>query len=153
MDYFERCSYLNFNPVLFTRQFQNRIGAFFQTIVLNDPLGRVKYCAIRMEFQVRGSQHIDSFLRISNASVLAKENNQEYTTFANGIIKANVPDINNNEELFKLVRTYQGHSHSTSCRKYNNNCRYNLSRLMECQMKKIKFYREVKPHLAMFNST
>ena len=32
MAYFERCSYLNFNPVLSTRQFQYRVEAFFQTI-------------------------------------------------------------------------------------------------------------------------
>ena len=40
MDYFERCS-LNFNSVLFASQFQYRVEAFFLTIVLNGPLGRV----------------------------------------------------------------------------------------------------------------
>ena len=40
MDYFERCS-LNFNSVLLASQFQYRVEAFFLTIVLNGPLGRV----------------------------------------------------------------------------------------------------------------
>ena len=35
IDYFERCSYLNFNAALLARQFQYRVEAFFQTIVLN----------------------------------------------------------------------------------------------------------------------
>ena len=43
MDYFQCCSYLNFNPVLLACQFQYRVEAFFQTTVLNGPLGRVKY--------------------------------------------------------------------------------------------------------------
>ena len=74
MDHFERCSYLNFNPALLARQFQYRVETFFQTIVSNGPLGRVKYYAIRVEFQVRGSPHIHSFLWILNAPVLNKDN-------------------------------------------------------------------------------
>ena len=60
MNYFEGLSYLNFNLVLITRQFQYIIEAFFKTIVLNGPLGRVKYYAIRVEFQVCGSPYIPS---------------------------------------------------------------------------------------------
>ena len=40
---------------------------------------------------------------------LSKDNIQEYITFVGGIIKANVRDINKNEELFNLVTTYQIH--------------------------------------------
>ena len=123
---FERCSYLNFNPVLLVRQFQYRVQAFFQATVLNSPLDRVKYYGIRAEFQVRGSPHIRSFLWILNAPVLSKDNIQEYITFVDGIIKANVPDISKNEELFNLETAYQVHSHSKSCRECNNNCRCNF---------------------------
>ena len=38
MDYFQHCSYLNFNPVLLACQFQNIVEAFLQTTVLNGPL-------------------------------------------------------------------------------------------------------------------
>ena len=48
IDYFERCNYLNFNPVLLALQFQYRVKAFLQTIALNGPLSRVKYYAIRV---------------------------------------------------------------------------------------------------------
>lgn len=46
MDYFERRIYLNFDPVLPVHQLQYRIEAFFQTIVLNGSLGRIKYFAL-----------------------------------------------------------------------------------------------------------
>ena len=61
MDFFERCTYLNMNPVLPARHFQYRVEVFFKVIVLNGPLGKVKYYAIRVEFQVRGSPDIHSF--------------------------------------------------------------------------------------------
>ena len=68
--------------------------------------------AIRVEFQVRGSPHIHSFLWVLNAPNLTKDNIDEYVRFVDAIIKAYVPDINENPELHKLVTTYQIHSHS-----------------------------------------
>ena len=52
MTYFERCNYLNSNPVLLARHFQYRVEVF-KEIIVNGPLGKVKYYAIRVEFQVR----------------------------------------------------------------------------------------------------
>ena len=41
------------------------------------------------------------------------------------IVKAQLPDIEKESELYELVRIYQIHSHSKSCRKYKNiDCRY-----------------------------
>ena len=51
MDFFERCKYLNLNPVLLARHFQYRVEVFFKVIIADGPLGRVKYHAIRVEFQ------------------------------------------------------------------------------------------------------
>ena len=62
MDFFDRFSFLNLNPVLLARHFQYRVEVFFQVIVLNGQLGKVKYHAIRAEFQVCDSPHIHSFL-------------------------------------------------------------------------------------------
>ena len=58
MTYFERCNYLNSNPVLLARHFKYRVEVFFKEIIVNGTLGKVKYYAIRVEFQVRGSPHI-----------------------------------------------------------------------------------------------
>ena len=40
MSYFERCSFLNLNPVLLARHFQYRVEVFFKEIVLNGPIMR-----------------------------------------------------------------------------------------------------------------
>ena len=72
LNYFERCSYLNQNPVLLARHFQYRVETFFKEIILDSPLGKVTYYATRVEFQVRGSLHIHSFLWVLNAPVLGK---------------------------------------------------------------------------------
>ena len=79
MDFFERCTYLNMNPVLLARHFQYRVELFFKVIVINGPLGKVKCHAARVEFQVRGSPYIHSFLWIINAPILSKDNAVEYT--------------------------------------------------------------------------
>ena len=64
---------------------------------------------------------------IVNAPILSKDNVPEYTQFIDGVVKAFVPDIHENPELFDLVATYQGHSHSKSCRKYKNEkCQYHF---------------------------
>ena len=54
MTYQERC---NKNPVLVARHFQYRVEIFFKVIVLDGPLGKTSYYAIRVEFQVR----VDTF--------------------------------------------------------------------------------------------
>ena len=78
MTYQERCNTLNKNPVLVARHFQYKIEIFFKVIVLDGPLGKTSYYAIRVEFQVRGSPHIHSFMWIINAPKLSKETKDEY---------------------------------------------------------------------------
>ena len=43
---------------------------FFRIDVLNGPLGKTQYYAIRVEFQVRGSPNIHSFIWILNTPKL-----------------------------------------------------------------------------------
>ena len=73
MTYQERCNTLNKNPVLVARHFQYRVEIFFKVIVLDGPLNKTSYYAIRVEFQVRDSLHIHSFIWILNAPKLSKE--------------------------------------------------------------------------------
>ena len=63
----ERCDILNKNPVLVARHFQYRVKIFFKVIVLDGLRGKTQYYAIRVEFQVRGSPHIHSFIWVLNA--------------------------------------------------------------------------------------
>ena len=50
MDYFQGCQILNSNLVLLARHFQYRVEVLFTEIIINGPLGKVKYHAIRVEF-------------------------------------------------------------------------------------------------------
>ena len=129
MDYFQRCEILNSNPVLLARHFQYRVEVFFTQIIINGPLGKVKYHAIRVEFQFRGSPHIHSFLWVIDAPLLTKETKNEYLNYIDHIIKVELPDKDIEPELYEMVKTYQIHSHSKSCRKYKNiDCRYSFGR-------------------------
>ena len=94
MDFFDRCRYLNLNPVVLARYFQYRFEIFFKVIVVYGPLDKVKYHAIRVEFQVRGSPHIYSFLWVPDAPILTKGSVDDYRQSINSIVKAFVPDIN-----------------------------------------------------------
>ena len=91
IDYFQRCEILNSNPVLLARHFQYRV--VFKEISIDGPFGKVKYFAIRVEFQFDGSPHIHSFLWVINAPVLTKDTKDEYLTYIDNIVKAQLPDI------------------------------------------------------------
>ena len=127
MNYMERTTILQSNPVLLARHFQYRVENFFKYIVSHGTLGKVIHYAIRVEFQVRGSPHIHSLLWVENAPRLEEETKDEYTEFVDNAIKCEIP--NNDNNLSQLVKTYQTHHHSKSCRKYKNiECRYSFGK-------------------------
>ena len=51
-------------------------------------MGKTKYYAIRVEFQVRGSPHVHCFLWLANAPVLTSNNKEEYVAFVDQIVHA-----------------------------------------------------------------
>ena len=88
LSYHERCDTLNKNPVLVARHFQYRIEMFFKVFILDGPLGKTQYYPIRVEFQVRGSQHIHSFIWIFNAPKLTKFNIDEYAKWVDSKVRS-----------------------------------------------------------------
>ena len=129
LSYEERCKYLNTNPVLVARHFQYRVQVFFKEILLDGPLGKTEFYVYRVEFQVRGSPHIHSFLWIKNAPTLTSETEQQYINFVESTVSAKLPDPSEQPDLYNFVKTYQIHTHSRTCWKYNKNkCRFHYGR-------------------------
>ena len=108
---------LNSNPVLVARHLQHRVEVFFKEIIIDVPLGKTKYYAIRVEFQARGSPHVHCFLWAIDAPLLNSDNMEEYVAFVDQIVHVYLPDRNENPELHELVKLYQLHRHSKTCRK------------------------------------
>ena len=120
---------LNNNPVIVGRHFQYRVEVFFKLIVIDRPLGKSKYYTIRVESQVRGSPHIYSFISIIGAPKLSMENIDEYIEWVDAISSTDLPDPTFDTALYELVKNYQVHHHSKSCKKYKNDkCRFHFGR-------------------------
>ena len=131
ISYFRKCEILNQNPVLTARHFQFRVETFFKEIILHkkSPLGVVINYVIKVEFQMRGSPHVHCFIWVKDPSLLTKETKDEYISYVDTIVRADVPDKISKPELFRLVNLYQTHSNSRSCRKYKNiSCRFHYGR-------------------------
>ena len=113
----DKCNLLNNKPVLADRHFQYKVEVFFEEIIIDGPLGKTKYYAIRIEFQEWGIPHVHSFIWIFNAPNI--QNEAAYIKFIEQTINGQLPDSVNDPELFELVKTYQVHTHFRTCWKYN----------------------------------
>ena len=96
---------------------------FFKELILDGPLGKTKYYALHIEFKERGNSHVHFFIWILDAPKIEKE--FVYLAFVGNSISASLPDLQNEPEMFMLVKTFQIHSHSRTCWKYKKNkCRF-----------------------------
>ena len=129
LSYTERCSMLNLNPVIVAKHFQHRVETFFTEILLSqlNPIGKIIYYALRIEFQMRGSPHLHALIWTSDCPKLDSDNKEAYINFIDNHVQAHLPDQHTEPELYQLVKMYQKHSHSKTCRKYKNaSCRFNF---------------------------
>ena len=129
LSYNERCSMLNFNPVLAAKHFQYRVETFFTEVLLSNanPIGKIVYYALRIEFQMRGSPHLHALIWTSDCPKLTSETKEDYVDYIDQRVHAHLPNEDQDRELHELVKTYQKHSHSKTCRKYKNiKCRFNF---------------------------
>ena len=129
MTYDEKCKMLNSNPVVVAKHFQYRLECLFRDVLLGsgDPVGKLLYHAIRIEFQFRGSPHGHCFVWIKDCPVLSDDTVDMFTKFIDKHVSAFLPDPVTCPILYDLVKTYQTHAHSKTCRKYKNlQCRFNF---------------------------
>ena len=68
--------------------------------------------SIRMEFQIRDSPHVHSFIWVISAPKLTLHNVDEYINWLDNIVSACLPDPKVDSTLCELVKTYQIHRHS-----------------------------------------
>ena len=129
LTYNERCSMLNSNPVVVAKHFQYRVETFFTEVLFSkpNPIGKIVYYALRIEFQMRGSPHLHALIWTSDCPKLTNETKEDYIKYIDNHVQAYLPDRQKDSELFALVQTYQKHNHLKSCRKYTNVlCRFNF---------------------------
>ena len=129
LSYEERCRLLNLNPVITAKHFQYRVETFFTEILLTqvNPIGKIVYYALRIEFQMRGSPHLHALIWTSDCPKLSNDTKDSYIDYVDQHVQAYLPDKDTDPELYELVKKYQTHSHSKTCRKYKNiACRFNF---------------------------
>ena len=126
LSYQEKCNLLNTNLVLVARHFQYKVELFFKEIIIDGPLGKRRYYALRIRFQERRSPQFHLFIWIHIAPNI--QNEAAYIKFIEQTINAQLPDALNDSKLFELVKTYQVYAHSKTCWKYSKNeCRFSYS--------------------------
>lgn len=120
LTYNERCSMLNLNPVIVAKHFQYRVETFFTEVLMTkaNPIGKIVYYALRIEFQMRGSPHLHALIWTSDCPELSHESKDDYIQLVDQHGQAYLPDIETDPGLYELVELYQKHSHSKTCRKY-----------------------------------
>jgi hypothetical protein len=129
LSYVERCQMLNANPVVVAKHFQHGVEKFFSEVLLSNinPIGKISYYALRVEFQMRGFPHLHALIWTSDCPKLRSESKDAYVQYVDQHIQANLPDENDEPELYELVKMYQKHNHSKTCRKYKNvSCCFNF---------------------------
>ena len=125
---------LNLNPVVVAKDFQHKVETFFTEILLSklNPIGKIVYYALRIEFQMRGPPHLHALIWTSDCPTLTSENSEAYVKFVDKRVQAFLPDEQTDPELHDLVKTYQKHNHSKTCRKYKNvTCRFNFGQFFQ----------------------
>ena len=129
LSYNEKCSLLNLNPVIVAKHFQHKVETFFKDVLLSNAklIGKIVYYALRIEFQMRGSPHLHSLIWTSDCPELKNGSEEAYIRYIDDHVQGNLPNKENDCEFHYLVKMYQKHTHSRSCKKYKKiPCRFNF---------------------------
>ena len=94
LSYHERCSMRNLNPVVLAKHFQYRVETFFREVLLTNtnPIGKIIYYALRIEFQMRGSPHLHALIWTFDCPQLTKDTKDAYIDYIDQRVHAYLPD-------------------------------------------------------------
>ena len=106
LSYDEKCRLLNLNPVIVAKHFQYRVETFFTEILLTNanPIGKIIYYALRIEFQMRGSPHLHALIWTSDCPRLTQETKQDYIEYVDQHVQAYLPDKDKDPDLHESVK-------------------------------------------------
>ena len=125
----EKCKMLISNPVIVAKHFQYRLECLLKDVLLGsgDPVRKILYDAIKIEFQFRGSPHAHCFIWIKDCPILNEENIGDFITFIDKHVSTVLTGPVTSPVLHNLMKTYQTHTHFKTCRKSKNlACRFNF---------------------------
>ena len=126
----EKCKILRSNPVTAARHFQYRLDLFPKHVILGKakPIGSVVHFFYRIEFQQRGSPHAHGVVWIKDAPDPETDSPQTIAAFVDRYVSCELPSVALDPELHSLVNQLQRHTHTASCKKKGNHCRFNFPR-------------------------
>ena len=92
---------LNANPVVTAKHFQHRVETFFSEVLLSqsNPIGKITYYALCIEFQMRGSPHLHALIWTADCPKLTSENKDAYAEFIDKHVQSNLPCEKDEPEL------------------------------------------------------
>ena len=90
-----------------------RVETCFREVLLSNanPIGKIVYYALRIEFQMRGSPYLHALIWTSDCPDLTNDTKEAYI---DKHVQAYLPDRETDPELYDWVKTYQTHNHSKS---------------------------------------
>ncbi len=118
------------DPFMAGLHFERRIKAFLTHIIYGEeqPFGPVVDHFIRVEFQDRGAPHVHCFFWLDKQHVpdmTTAEGRIGMVKLIDKIIKTDLPDKDNDPELYALVKKYQTHKHTPYCLR-RGRCRFDF---------------------------
>ena len=117
------------NFMLITRLFDSRVKAFISKILCANT--KINHYSYRIEFQVRGMPHLHGVFWLDQSLIDQYQNDGEYSEDVVELIDEWVSCSTNTDdpELNELVRKYNCHNHTKSCRRGRTICRFSFPRL------------------------
>ena len=81
---------LNLNPVLVAKNFQYRVETLFTEVLLSEskPVGKIVYFALHIEFQMRGSLHLNALIWTEDCPKLTSETKEYYIEYIDKHVQA-----------------------------------------------------------------
>lgn len=110
--------YVAKDPFFFCRHFQQRVRAMFSDIVLqpSGPLGNINHFMFRIEYQMRGTEHVHCVLWDSK-SPKKNATDKDILQYISSHVTARMPDQLLEPALHKIIVGHQKHwdKHSKTC--------------------------------------